>query len=171
MRQNFQGNYSPKPPTIYAPPVIPQDVPCYRILEGKGVFLDDVMFFPGDIVTWSEEPNKEMEPLNDLAKEATKAFFDDREELAKAASLAKNMRYIPLRRPVEEERALNNSEARRVELIKGDGGVPVMGARKRGRPKAERVEMAGVEQRPIADLARAGKLAANAVKDTGIDGN
>lgn len=165
MRPNFQGSMSPMPPKMYAAPVIPQDRPCYRILDGRGVFLDDVMFFPGDIVIWDEEPNKEMEPLNDLARGATDAFFDDREELAKAASLKKGMRYIPLRRPIEDDRMLNSSESRRVELVKGDGGVPVMGARKRGRPKAERVNISGVEEKPIADLSRKGRDAANAVKD------
>jgi hypothetical protein len=166
MRQNFQGQYSPKPPTLYAAPAIPQDVPCYRILAGKGVFLDDFMFFEGDIVTWPDEPNKEMEPLNDLAREATTAFFDERERLAQIASAAKGTRYIPLRRPIEEEREMNSADARRVELIKGDGGVPVMGARKKGRPKVEKVDMGGIAQKPIADLARAGKNAANSVMDS-----
>lgn len=163
MRQNFQGNYSPLPPKMYSAPSIPQDVACYRIL--KPCFLDDIMFFEGDIVTWQEEPNKEMEPLNDLAKKATNAFFDDREALAKAASAAKGTKYIALRRPIEEERELNNSESRRVELIKGDGGIPVMGARKRGRPKAEKVQLSGSEEKPIVDLARKGKEIANAVRD------
>ncbi len=164
MRQNFQSALSPLPPKMYAAPVVPTDVPCYRIL--KPCFLDDIMFFEGDIVTWREEPNKEMEPLNDLAKEATNAFFDSREELAKIASAKKGTKYIPLRRPIEEERELNTAEARRVELIKGDGGVPVMGARKRGRPAAEKLTLSGVQEKPIADLAaRAGRDAANAVKD------
>lgn len=152
MRPNFQGALAPTPPQAYATPNVGNDRPAYRIL--KECFLDDVMFFPDQLVYWEEEPNKEMEPLNDLAKAATKKFFDDREELAKAHSLAKGNRYIPLRRPVEEERALNTSESRRVEIIKGDGGVPVMGARKRGRPKAERIEDSGVKEMPIADLTR-----------------
>lgn len=163
MRQNFQGALSPLPPKMYSPPPIPQDRPCYRIL--KPCFLDDVMYFEGDIVTWLEEPNKEMEPLNDLAKEATNAFFDNRQELSERASKAKGRKYAPLRRPIEEAKALNTLEARRVELIKGDGGIPVMGARKRGRPKAEKLEVSPLEQRPIADLARAGRNAANAIKD------
>lgn len=163
MRPNFQGGLSPLPPRQYAAPAVPQDVACYRIL--KPCFLDDIMFFEGDIVTWQEEPNKEMEPLNDIAKAATKEFFDDREKLAKAASAVKGTRYIPLRRPVEEERELNTLESRRVELIKGDGGVPVMGARKRGRPKAVKVDLGGVEERPVMDLVRA----ANKTKDLGID--
>lgn len=167
MRPNFQGNYSPLPPKLYAAPTIPQDRPCYRIL--KPCFLDDVMYFEGDIVSWPEEPNKEMEPLNDLAKEATNLFFDSREELARMASQKKGVKYIPLRRPIEEERELNTAEARRVELIKGDGGIPVMGARKRGRPKAERVDVSPIEERPIADLARADKKAANSVRDSKID--
>lgn len=167
MRENFQGNYSPLPPKQYAQPSVRQDRPAYRIL--KPCFLDDNMFFEGQMVYWDEEPNKEMEPLNDLAKEAINAFFDNREELAKAASLAKGMKYIALRRPIEEERELNTADARRVEIIKGDGGIPVMGARKRGRPKAESIDLSGNEEKPIADLTRVGKQQANKTKDHGFN--
>jgi hypothetical protein len=163
MRQNFQGALSPLRPKTYSQPAVPQDVACYRIL--KACYLDDIMFFEGDIVTWSEEPNKEMEPLNQLAKEATNEFFDKCEKLAIEASKIKGTRYIPLRRPIEEERELNSSDKRRVELIKGDGGIPVMGAR-RDRAKASKVDISGGDQKPIMDLA--GKKAANAVKDSGI---
>ncbi len=153
MRPNFQGSMSPLPPKMYAPPVVRQDRPAYRIL--KECFLEDVMYFEGQMVYFDDEPNKEMEPLNELAREATKEFFDSREKLAKEASAAKGMRYIPLRRPVQEERDLNSADARRVELIKGDGGVPVMGARKRGRPKAEKIEVSPFEEQPIADTSKA----------------
>jgi len=152
MRPNFQGGLSPIPPKQYAPSYVRQDRPAYRIL--KMCYLDDRACFEGEEVYWDEEPNKEMEPLNDLAKEATKAFFDNREELAREASLKKGVKYIPLRRPVEEERALNTSEARRVEIVKGDGGVPVMQARKRGRPKIEKIDNSGVEARTILDLSK-----------------
>ncbi len=155
MRPNFSGAMSPAPPKQFTMPNVGQDRPAYRIL--KECFLDDRMCFPDELVYWDEEPNKEMEPLNDLAKAASKAFFDDREELAKIASMKKGVRYIPLRRPVEEERELNTAEARRVEIIKGDGGVPVMGARKRGRPKIERIDTSGVEEKPIADFTKKGK--------------
>ncbi len=167
MRENFQGSYSPLPPKVYSQPSVNQDRPAYRIL--KPCFLDDIMFFEGQLVYWDEEPNKEMEPLNELAKDAMNAFFDDREALAKAASLAKGMKYIALRRPIEEERELNNADARRVELIKGDGGIPVMGARKRGRPKAQAIEVSPFEEKPIMDLSRSGKKAANSVKDSKLD--
>lgn len=169
MQRNFSGSLSPLPPKMYSAPTIPQDRPVYRILAGKGVFLDDIMFFEGDIVIWDEEPNKEMEPLNDLAKAATNKFFDDREELARAHSLSKGTKYIPGRRPIEEERALITAESRRVELIKGDGGIPVMGARKRGRPRAEKLDASGIEEKPIADLTRSGKKAANSVRDSNLD--
>ncbi len=163
MRANFQGNYSPLPPKQYSAPNVGNERPAYRIL--KMCFLDDRACFEGELVYWDEEPNKEMEPLNELARTAMNAFFDNREELARAASAAKGVKYIPLRRPIEEERALNSADARRVEIIKGDGGVPVMGARKRGRPKVESVQISGVEEAPIADPARVGRNAANAVRD------
>ncbi len=164
MRPNFQGAMSPLPPRQYAAPVVRQDRPAYRIL--KECFLDDVMYFEGQMVYWDEEPNKEMQPLNDLAQKAIDAFFDSREELARQKSAANGMKYIPLRRPVSEERELNTAESRRVELVRGDGGIPVMGARKRGRPRAERIDNLGVEEAPIADLTRKGKEAANSVRDS-----
>ena len=153
MRANFQGGLSPVPPKAFAPPVIRQDVACYRIL--KMCYLDDVACFEGDIVYWPDEPNKEMEPLNDLARKASTAFFDNRDELAKKASEAKGVRYIPNRRPVDEERALNTAEARRVEVVKGDGGIPVLGARRR--PRAEKAMDALVEQKPVTDFTRRGR--------------
>ena len=152
MRPNYRGDYSPLPPRQYSAPQVGNDRPAYRIL--KMCFLDDRACFEGELVYWDEEPNKELEPLNDLAKAATEAFFDGREVLAKAASAAKGTRYIPLRRPIEEERELNTADARRVEIIKGDGGVPVMGARKRGRPKVQSIDTSGPEAAPIADLTR-----------------
>ena len=148
MRANFQGDLSPIPPRSYAAPVVRQDRPAYRIL--KECFLDDTMYFEGQMIYWDEEPNKEMEPLNDLAQKAIDAFFDSREELAKQKSAANGMKYIPLRRPVQEDRERNNAESRRPEIVKGDGGVPVLGARKRGRPKAEKIEISAA-QAPIFD--------------------
>lgn len=167
MRQNFQGALSPIPPKIYSPPAIPQDVACYRIL--KPCYLDDNMYFEGDIVTWTEEPNSEMEPLNDLAREAMDEFFDKCEEFGRAASAVKGMLYVALQRPTQEKRDINSSERRRVEIIKGDGGIPVMGARKVGRPaKAQKLDVSPHEQKPVADLARAGRQAANAVRDSKV---
>lgn len=163
MRPNFQGAYSPLPPRAYVTPAVGNDRPAYRIL--KECFLDDRMCFPDELVYWDEEPNKEMEPLNDLAKDASRKFFDGREALAVAHSAAKGVKYIPGARPFDEQRELATADARRVELIKGDGGIPVMGARKRGRPKVERIDNSGPEEKAIADLTKAGRTAANAVRD------
>lgn len=151
MRANFQGDLSPIPPRHFAAPVVRQDRPAYRIL--KECFLDDVMYFEGQMIYWDEEPNKEMEPLNSLAEEAINAFFDSREELAKQKSAANGMKYIPLRRPISEDRERNNTESRRPEIVKGDGGVPVLGARKRGQPKAEVISNVA-DQTPIYDTVR-----------------
>lgn len=150
MRPNFQGSLSPLPPKTYAEPSVPQHVPCYRIL--KPCFLDDIMFFEGQVVTWSEEPNEEMEPLNDLARDATNTFFDKIEALGRAASAAKGTAYVSMRRPIEEGRERNTADSRRVELVKGDGGVPVLGARRKIR-KVEAITVSALEQAPITDLA------------------
>jgi len=155
MRPNFGGQYSPTPPKPQVDPVISQDRAAYRIL--KECFLDDIMFFPGQLVYWDEEPNKEMQPMNGMAKKASNAFFDKCEREGQKKAAKNSMRYVPLRRPVEEDRALANADLRRVEIVKGDGGVPVMGARKRGRPKAEAITNLGVEVTPIVDADRKSK--------------
>lgn len=169
MRHNFSSELSPIPPKMYAAPAIPQDVPCYRVL--KQCFLDDTMFFEGDIVTWLDEPNIEMEPLNELAQKASDDFFDKCEALGREAAAKNGKMYAALNRPFSNDRKLNTSANRRVELIKGDGGVPVMGARKGpGRPpKAQKLEVSSMENKPIADMARKGRKAANAVTDSKLD--
>ena len=145
---------SPVPQTTYAMPTIPQDVAVYRIL--KPCYLDDAYVIGGDIVSWDREPNKEMEPLNDLAREATNAFFDKLDACGKEASAKNGMKYIPMRRPVEEEIAMTNSANRRVEIIKGDGGVPIMGAKKRGRPALQKLNV-GIQkqEQPIRNISKA----------------
>lgn len=163
MRQNFAGNLSPLPPKMYSAPAIPQNVACYRIL--KPCYLDDVYLFEGEIVTWAETPNKEMEPLNALAKKAINEFFDETDRLGQLASSEKGRKYVPMRRPIEEEKSLNTAEGRRVEVVKGDGGIPIMGAKKRGRPKLSKMEVSPLEEKPIANLAKE----ANKSKSLGFD--
>ena len=135
----MRSEFSPVPQQSYAMPAIPQDVPVYRIL--KPVYLDDCYCVAGDIVSWDREPNKEMEPLNDMAKVMTSEFFDQLDALGTAASAKNGMKYVPLRRPVEEDKAMNSAASRRVEIIKGDGGVPIMGAKKRGRPAVQKLNV------------------------------
>lgn len=153
---------SPVPQTTYAMPSIPQDVAVYRIL--KPCYLDDSYVIQGDIVSWDREPNKEMEPLNEMAKEATNAFFDKLDACGQASSAKNGMKYVPMRRPVEEEIAMTNSANRRVEIIKGDGGVPIMGAKKRGRPSLQKLNI-GIQkqEQPIRNISKAKD--ANSVHD------
>lgn len=156
----MRSEFSPVPRQAYATPSIPQDVAVYRIL--KACYLDDCYCVQGDIVSWDREPNKEMEPLNDMAKVMTSEFFDKLDSLGKEASAKNGMKYVPLRRPVEEDKAMNTSASRRVEIIKGDGGVPIMGAKKRGRPAVQKLNV-GVQkpEQPVRSLAKD----ANSAKD------
>lgn len=154
---------SPVPQQSYAMPSIPQDVPVYRIL--KPCYLDDCYCVAGDIVSWDREPNKEMEPMNDMAKVMTSEFFDKLDRLGQEASAKNGMKYVPMRRPVEEQIAMTDSANRRVEIIKGDGGVPIMGARKKpGRPALQKINT-GIQrqEQPIKNISKARD--ANSVHD------
>jgi hypothetical protein len=119
---------------------IPQDRPAYRILEGSFFGPDDHLYKEGECIVFDDEPNEQMEPLNDLAREAMNTYLTKLDKLAQAVA-EKNGRSFASRRPTLEESMANaHQEARRVELISGDGGVPLMGAKRgRGRPRIEKL--------------------------------
>lgn len=66
-------------------PQIPNDVPVYRIKEGK-LWCDDEMHEEGTIIAFEEEPNLEMEPLNALANEKYRTFLKKLDNLGRQAA-------------------------------------------------------------------------------------
>src|ERR1035437_2055023 len=154
MRKDFGGNLSPVPMVPMMAPRIPDDQPCYRIL--KPCFLAGEYCVEGEIIVWTQEPNKEMEPLNDLAHEATMAFFDNLDECGKKVAAQRNTRYVPLRRPVADDIALNTAAARRPEIKKGDGGIPVFAheGKKKGIPSIKKLRTGLVQEQAIKEFTK-----------------
>lgn len=133
---------------------IPDDRPAYRILDPNGFFgPNDHLYSEGDCIIFDDEPNENFEPLNALARERMSAYFDKLDELARKAAEKHGREYAGRARTLEDAVAIASQDARRVQLIDGDGGVPLMGAKKRGRPRIEHIEQAEVPQD-----GRAGKL-------------
>lgn len=119
---------------------IPSDRPVYRILATAGFFgPDDHLYEEGDIIVFLDEPNDEMEPMNDLAREKQHAYFDKLDALAKAAAEKAGRQYAGRARSLDEAIAIASQDARRVQLVRGDGGVPLMGAKHHGPARVEKI--------------------------------
>jgi hypothetical protein len=121
--------------------LIPSDRPAYRILSEAGFFgPDDHLYRAGDCIVFDDEPNEDMEPLNEPARTALEKFFDKLDAAARRKAEKAGLEYAGRPKSLDEKITLATADARRVQLINGDGGVPLMGGKKRGRPRIERME-------------------------------
>lgn len=65
---------------------ISNDRPAYRILALHGFFgPDDHLYEMGEEIYFDDEPNEEMEPLNELARHKLQSYLDKLDRSAKAA--------------------------------------------------------------------------------------
>lgn len=129
---------------------IPQDVPVYKIKEGK-FFADDELYEAGSVIAWPEEPNLEMEPLNSMARENMRAYIQKLDKHGAEAAAKAGKAYVSLENAFENAHALAQQEGRRVTLLNGTQEVPLMGGSRRGRPKARKVTSDGVEEANISN--------------------
>ena len=132
--------YNTPPRQSFMPVVIPDDSPVYRIKEGK-FFADDELYEPGSVIIWHEEPNLEMEPLNEMARDNMRAYIEKLDTHGRAAAQAAGKAYVSLASAFENAHALAKQEGRRVELLNGTQEVPIMGGKRRSAPKAQKVDL------------------------------
>ena len=162
--------YSQPPIGSFQPTIIPDDVPVYRIKEGKFFGVDenmnDRLYEEGSIIAWNEEPNLEMEPLNEMAFDAMKAYVDKLDKYGKAAAEKAGKSYISLADAFDNAYALANQEGKRVTLLNGPREVPIMGAKRRGRKSAKSIEINRASAEPVHDLT--GKKSVNKINDKGL---
>ncbi len=92
--------------------------------------------------------------MNELAMNAMKAYLDKLDTFGKAAAEKAGKAYISLAHAFENAHALASQEGRRVTLLNGTHEIPIMGVKRRGRPKAQKIEM----QPDSAPVGTSGKL-------------
>lgn len=145
MVQLFQA-----PPQHRYDPAIPHDKPVYRILSEKGFFgPDDTLHPEGALIVLYDVPNEDMEPMNDIARKAMSDYLDGLEESAKLVASANGRSFLGRPRNKEDMMANASEDARRLQTLTGGAGVPLMGGRKRGRPRIHRVG-----EEPVPDTGR-----------------
>lgn len=141
---------SPNPPRQMAPMVIPQDRPVYQITAEKGFFgPDDHLYATGAVIAWLDEPNTEMEPLNEMATAAMKKYLQKLDACGRAVAEKAGRAYTGLEDAFDNSRALEQQDAKRVQLIGEKEMVPLMGAKKRGPKRVEVVEMGAPAEVPM----------------------
>ena len=116
--------------------LIPSDRPAYRILTAFWG-PDDHLYQEGDCIFFDGEPNEDMEPLNELARDRLNAFFDKLDNHARKLAEKAGKEYTGrprLEAALATARELANAEARQVQLVKDGPGVPLMGAKNKDVP-------------------------------------
>lgn len=129
--------FSQPPIRSFAPTVIPDDVPVYRI-SGKGFYgVDangfDFLFETGSIIAFDDEPNKDMEPLNQLATERLNKFFEKIDAKGREMAEKTGRAYISQSDAFRNAYAMAKDEAKGVRVLNSREPTPILGGKKRGR--------------------------------------
>lgn len=122
-----------------APVVIPQEAPVYR-LKAPIFAADDCLYAEGAILQTEDEPNQEMEPLNDLARQRMRDYLAKLDAYGKEVAEKTGKSYAGLVDAFEQAHTLAKKEGKRVSLIGGQEATPLMGAKKKGK-KIQQLEM------------------------------
>lgn len=112
---------------------ISQTIPTYRQLNPKGFFCPEgYLIDEGEAFEFDGIPNEDMEPLNEAARKKLLAYLTILDGAAKQAAEKNGRQFISRTKNLDEMVFEASSDARRLELRKGDGGIPLMGGRGEG---------------------------------------
>ncbi len=151
---------SPVPQRYTPMPVIRQDRPAYRIMAEKGFFgPDDCLYQAGSMIYWTDEPNQEMEPLNELAEKAMKAYLGRLDDEGRKVAEKIGKAYTSLADAYDNSRLMEVQDAKKIQLIDGQGAgeKPIMRAVKRGPKKIEAINA----PEPVPQTGSNGRYAVN----------
>lgn len=145
---------SPLPPRAAAPVIIPQESPVYRL---KAPFFgpDDHLYAEGEILIYEDEPNPEMEPMNELAQDAMRTYLKKLDEHGKTAAEKVGRGYTGLSDAYENSLLLSKQQGKRVQSLSKREAAPMMRAKKdvKGIARIELKE-AGPEVQAVASRKR-----------------
>lgn len=145
-----------------APVMVPDDVPVYRIGEGK-FYCDDELHEAGTIIAYEEEPNESMIPLNALGMEHMRAFLAKLDGFGKKKCTAEKTAFISKLEHFDSQQALMKSGKRGRRLDAPDE-APSLGMKRYGAPKVSRIEMQEVQE-PV--IIQAGRKTPEGVDESG----
>lgn len=137
--------------------VISSERPAYKILSEKGFFgPDDHLYTSGEMIYFDDEPNEDMEPLNDLARVKIRDLIEKLDRLGREAAEKFDRPYTSRASSLEEAIQLSTEDARRVQSIGNPNGVALMKSDKRG--KTTGIERVASDEIPETKGNKTGKL-------------
>ena len=147
------------PPKAEVLPNIPQDRPVYRVLSEQGFFApNDKLYQTGELVVLYDTPNEDMEPMNDLARQAYEAYIDTLEESAQKVAEKNGRSYNGRPRTKEEMLEAASMDARRAQTIGNEKGVRIMGAKRNTKKRVQDVGESDVPMMTANDEARRSRV-------------
>ena len=163
--------FNAPPARNFQPVVIPQDVPVYRIKEGK-FFCDDVLYEQGSIIVWPDEPNTEMEPLNTMAIENMKFYLEKLDKYGREVAKANGKAYVSLANAFAQSHEFAKNEGKRITLLNGREEPNILGKKRTGPTRARELEIPSAPEQVGTNgpLSVDGRQAVNASMGTGIKG-
>lgn len=135
---------SPVPPRRQDTIVIPSDRPVFRIAEGAFFGPDDQLYPEGSIISWHDEPNQTMVPLNELAQEAMKEYLTKLDKAGAEVAAKIGRSYQSLADAYENSMVMAKEESKGLQLLNAPEQKPLMGAKKKG--IAEKISKVEAEQ-------------------------
>lgn len=137
--------------------VISNEKPAYRILSVYGFFgPDDHLYGEGDMIYFEGEPNEEMEPLNEPARNRLTSYFTKLDTLARQAADKLGRPFIERPKTLEgavmfatelerASMAVMSAKKDTTEQIQriSDNEVPETGKEKRGRGRPRKEQITG----------------------------
>lgn len=135
--------YAKPPERSFMPSMIPQDIPVYRIKEGQ-FYADDELHPEGSVIAYAEEPNLEMEPLNELAVERMGKFLERLDECGRKAADKAGKAYISLLDSFQNSQHIAMQEGRKVKVLNDRKNVPIMGGKQRRNPKVNKIDLSAI---------------------------
>lgn len=141
---------------------ISSTVPTYRQLDPKGFFCPEgYLINEGEAFEFDGVPNEQMEALNEPARKKLMSFYKKLDDAAREVAEKNGRLFTGRSRDLDLQIAEATADARRVELRKGDGGIPLMGGT--GNSHVKRVTLDAAPR--IQRLARPAKPVATETED------
>jgi hypothetical protein len=92
--------------------------PAYRVLNPAGFYADDYLWKEDETLYFDGEPNEELEPLNDKAKEKLTIYIEKLDDLARKTAEKLGRPYVGRPRDAEGALALARAdELKRISLM------------------------------------------------------
>ena len=125
-------------PVQGAPVNIPDDVPVYRVGEGKFA-ADDELFMPGTIIAWEYAPAPDFTPLNALAMKKMREYLMYLDECGRKKAEKDGYAYVSMLEQFETNMAPPEDDGRKARVLNSGAPQKSILGKKRGRPRVSKI--------------------------------